>query len=603
MLNKNEAIEFLKCAHDPVYFLNNYGYIYDVQTQQVGPLTCFKYQEDIVRKFHTHQNNIVLKSRQLGLSVITAGFVVWTLLFKIDQRILIVANNSIGAVRFLDSVKQFMSFLPKFLYEHEKDNKTNNTKEVVLNNGNWAKAVASSKNAGRGEALTMLVLDETAFIDYADDIWMAAGMALSATQGKCIMISTPQGTGNLYHTTWVAAVQNQKDEEETDEKKKKARFQPTIIHWKEHPLYSIGLRQFKDEHGREKWTSPWYEKECERLNHDNVKIAQELDLSFEGSRALVIDSYIIAKYEQEITSGNHEPISYYDYTKEFNCFIDNTPDSFKTNFWVWKKPELNVNYIVSCDVARGDGSDFSTIQVINADTVEQVAEFQGKLPPDLFAKMIYKVGMDYNKAYLVVECNNFGLATALALKNPPLKYDVTRIHHSKSVKKLVNHHYGVNANQDEEIAGFQTTQSTRPLLITSMATYLREGTIKIHSIRLINELKTFIYDNNREGHAPGFHDDLIFALGIGLFIRDREYKNVFMSKEFYAAMLNSISFSSTIKANDKADNYKQKTQEQIKMPNTNVPTESSDEDLRWLYGELPKKETPPENPMGGIIIG
>ena len=134
-MTKAELNEYVKCARDPVYFLNTYGYVYDIRKKQVDRLTCFDYQEDMVQKFNKNQNNIVLKSRQLGLSVITAGFVVWTLLFKIDQRILIVANDGAAAVRFLSTVKQFMDYLPKFFYNPEKDDDKNIMLEVRAGTG------------------------------------------------------------------------------------------------------------------------------------------------------------------------------------------------------------------------------------------------------------------------------------------------------------------------------------------------------------------------------------------------------------------------------------------------------------------------------------
>ena len=198
-MTPEEIREFAKCARDPVYFLNNYGHVYDIRKSKVDKLTCFEYQENAVRNFVNHQNNIVLKSRQTGMSVITAGLVVWMLLFKLDQRILIVANDGAGAIRFLGTVKQYFQFLPKFLFDPEKQGEKDNEKYFSIKNYegkiSWVKAVASSKNAGRGESLTMLILDETAFIENAEDIWMAAGLALSATQGKCIMIScVPENT-------------------------------------------------------------------------------------------------------------------------------------------------------------------------------------------------------------------------------------------------------------------------------------------------------------------------------------------------------------------------------------------------------------------------
>lgn len=556
-MTKHELTEYVKSAKDPVYFLNTYGYVYDITKKQIDRLTCFSYQEDMVRKFQKNQNNIVLKSRQLGLSVVTAGFVAWTLLFKIDQRILIVANDGAAAVRFLETVKQFLNYLPKFFYDPKKDDEINNQKYIGLRNGNWVKAVASGKQAGRGEALTMLILDEVAFIENADDIWMGAGLALTATKGKCIMISTPFGTGNLYHRTWVAA-----------EKQEGSSFVPTTIHWTEHPVYSVGKELRKDEFGREYWWSPWYEHECERFNFDKIKIAQELDLSFEGSKALVIESHIIAKYRQDILVKG-EPICYYDHTIGENCFVNNV----KTNFWVWEKPLDGHNYIVSSDVGRGDGSDYSTIQVIDANELKQVAEYQGKIPPDLFAHLIHKIALEYNKAYVVIECNSFGLATCLVLKNQ-LRYDSSRIYHSKSIKKMVNHHWNVDVDENGEIPGFQTTTTTRPLIINSLTSYLRDRKIELNSKRLVTEFDTFIYNGVKPEHSSGYHDDLIIALAIALYIRDTQFQNVFISKDFYKSMLDSFSHSAS---ENKYNVNKPKTPGIYDSGDKRV-----DDDLSWL---------------------
>lgn len=556
-MTKHELTEYVKSAKDPVYFLNTYGYVYDITKKQIDRLTCFSYQEDMVKKFQKNQNNIVLKSRQLGLSVVTAGFVAWTLLFKIDQRILIVANDGAAAVRFLETVKQFLNYLPKFFYDPKKDDEINNQKYIGLRNGNWVKAVASGKQAGRGEALTMLILDEVAFIENADDIWMGAGLALTATKGKCIMISTPFGTGNLYHRTWVAA-----------EKQEGSSFIPTTIHWTEHPVYSVGKELRKDEFGREYWWSPWYEHECERFNFDKIKIAQELDLSFEGSKALVIESHIIAKYRQDILVKG-EPICYYDHTIGENCFVNNV----RTNFWVWEKPLDGHNYIVSSDVGRGDGSDYSTIQVIDANELKQVAEYQGKIPPDLFAHLIHKIALEYNKAYVVIECNSFGLATCLVLKNQ-LRYDSSRIYHSKSIKKMVNHHWNVDVDENGEIPGFQTTTTTRPLIINSLTSYLRDRKIELNSKRLVTEFDTFIYNGVKPEHSSGYHDDLIIALAIALYIRDTQFQNVFISKDFYKSMLESFSHSTS---ENKYDVNKPKTPGVYDSGDKRV-----DDDLSWL---------------------
>jgi len=325
--------EYIKCAKSPVYFLNNYGYVFDATEKKVKKMKCFKYQENCVEIFHKEQNSIILKSRQTGLSVITAGYVAWRLMFRYDEKILIIANDGAGARRFLSTVKQFIDNTPKWLQPNAVV--TNNQTKLEFSNKSWVEAKASSPNAGRGDSLTMLVLDETAFIKDAEAIWMAAGMALSATKGKCIMISTPNGTGNLYHKTWVGATKKDND------------FKTLTVHWTQNPQSSVGLVFNKNIDGKEEAWSPWYEEQCRRMNYDSVKIAQELDLSFEGSKYLVIEQVLIDKYENK-TRGQ-KPNFYIRYDFAFKNTLQ--AGSFvmdETSFHVWKRPEQGKHYIVGC---------------------------------------------------------------------------------------------------------------------------------------------------------------------------------------------------------------------------------------------------------------
>jgi len=554
MDNNNLIEEYIKCLQDPVYYANNYGYVFDMEKQHISKMTCFPYQEECLRTFNDNQNSIVLKSRQMGLSVISALYVSWRLIFCEDERILVVADNGNGAVRFLNTVRQFLDRLPEWILPNER--LINNTKQISFSNGSWVKAVASSKQAGRGESLTCLILDETAFIEHAQDIWMGAGLALAATQGKCIMISTPKGTGNLYHQTWVQASKNH------------GTFVPLKLHWSIHPILSKELETRKDSDGKEYPWSPWYGGECERLHHDKVKISQELDLSFEGSSAVVIDASIINKYRKDI--GDKKPICFFDYNKDENSFVD-----YQTGFHVWKKPKENGNYILGADVGRGDSADYSTIQIIDADDLEQVAEFQGKIVPDAFADLIYKVGKIYNNAYLAVECNSFGLATTLILKNK-LKYPKDRMYISKSAVKLYNRSHNYVVDKDTDVPGFQTTVKTRPLLISSLVKYMRDMEIKINSDRLLIEFETFIYNGDKIEHSKGFHDDLIFAFAIALLIRDTEFESVFWNKQKTIEMLDLISHSKN-------------TIETLNLDKESPESWENEDDWNntdWLYGPI-----------------
>ena len=563
--------EYIKCAQDPIYFLNNYGYVFDTLNNQVGKMTCFPYQENVVRKYHKHKNNIILKSRQTGLSVITAGYVAWRLIFLIDEKILIVANEGVGAIRFLSTVKQFIEYLPNWLAP-ERPKWTEKRIELAVgeNSKNFCEARASSPEAGRGESLTMLVLDETAFIKDAESIWMAAGMALSVTGGKCVMLSTPAGTGNLYHRTWTLSEKGKND------------FVPTKVHWTENPACAKNLEKRKSEDGEEYLWSPWYEEQCNRLG-DSVKIAQELDLSFEGSKRLAIEIALLTKYDNRLMTLRNEIVGYFD-TKGNDGFVD-----YKTEFYIWKKPELDHKYIFGCDVARGDGTDFSTIQIFDVNTLEQVTEYCGKISPDLFAILIYKAANYYNKAYVAVECNSFGLGTAIDLNR---KLNYTNMYFSKSFQEIYVRPYDYKVSENDEIPGFQTTRITRPLMVTNLIEHMREGSLKINSERLMNEFKTFINKDGKPQAEKGANDDLIMALCIALFVRDTDYKNSFESADFYKSMLNSFGYSSnsmdgkTITSFDEEIRdikFEEKEFAGIMLNSEYLDTEQN-EDLKWLYG-------------------
>jgi len=528
MIDK-KMLEYAKCAKDPVYYMNTYGFVFDASKKTVAQMTCFEYQNNCLRNFHEHQNNIILKSRQTGLSVITAGYVAWRLMFRYDEKILIIANDGAGAMRFLETVKQFIEHTPIWLKPDAIE--SDNTKKISFSNNSYAEAKASSPNAGRGDSLTMLVLDETAFIKDDEAIWMGAGMALSATGGKCIMISTPNGTGNLYYKTWVDAVANDND------------FHGETVHWKENPNSAVGLEMKVGPSGEELPWSPWYESQCKRLNWDSVKIAQELDLSFEGSKRLAIDPQLVSKYHARV-QGDHKAEGYirFNYLEKENLekFAEFIQDV--ANMTIYKKPEEGKQYIVGGDVARGDGKDFSTLQIIDVDTLEQVAEFREKISPDLFPFVINYIAKMYNMAYIVIEANSFGLGVCFDIRDK-FNWPKNRQFYSKNIKDIHVRHHNYKISEGTEIPGFQTSRKNRVLLVKAIIEHMRENALILHSKRLMSEFQTFVMNGDKPEHEPGFNDDLILALGIALYIRDTEFENVTSSNEMQKSILQAMMLS------------------------------------------------------------
>lgn len=561
----------------PFYEINKKEWIKAKDLNEGDEILNSKKEKSIVKKIEktaikncydisvTKNENFLINGllvHNTGLSSVTAGYVAWRLMFRYEERILIIANKGDGAIRFLDTVKEFIDNTPKWLRPNAEV--ARNQTELQFSNKSWIKAKASSPEAGRGESLTMLVLDETAFIKDDEQIWMGAGMALSQTNGKCIMISTPNGTGNLYHKTWTAAINGDND------------FKRLSVHWTENPIAAKDLEVKKDPSGNDVYWSPWYEKECRRLQYDSVKISQELDLSFEGSKYLAIESVLIDKYEKKIR--NKKPYLYIKY--DFLSKGQATAGTFvidETTFHVWKRAEVGRGYIVACDVARGDGGDYSTIQVLDVETLEQVAEYRDKIGVDLFPYIIEWVGKAYNDAYVVVEANSFGLSIGYDLRD---KFHYKRLFYSKNTQDMHVRPYDYKIPLGVEIPGFQTTKTSRPAIVKSIIEHMRENSVIINSPRLISEMKTFIMNGDKPMAESGFNDDLIFAYGIALYVRNTEYNNVSVTSSMHKAMLDAIIVSNNSSIRQPSEDY--------------VPGK------REESGGPKNIETPPSN--GGLFI-
>lgn len=520
-----EELELAKCMADPIYYLENYGVIFDADKGELSSFSPYEYQKKVIHKFNKYQNNIILKSRQTGLSVATAGYVAWAALMIHDQRILIIANDFKGAKRFLETVKQYINNTPDFLMPQArlKDNQN----ELTFSNGSSIKAVASSPDAGRGDSLTMLILDEAAFIEHAEQINMGAGLAVSRTGGKTIIISTPNGTSGYYYKTWQSSIKGQN------------KFARSVVHWKDNPFCAQGLEKRVQEDGTTRYWSPWYEEICDQLHRDEVKIAQELDLSFEGSKATVIPERVRKYYAQK--TQETKPKFYFDEKKHKageDPFV-----SDPNTFWVYHKPVEGGEYIIACDVARGDGKDYSTIQVFEAINMIQVAEYHKKLDAHEFAHVIYAAAMTYNEAYVAIEFNNMGSATCYELhKNLGYK----RVHKDSAYRETWTgpRDSRFKVVENEVVPGFQTTPKTRPLLISALKKYLSERVVTLNSPRVVIEMETFVQKpNGKIEHESGSHDDLLIAFAIVCYIKEYVWEKAVEGRNLYKAMLGAISYS------------------------------------------------------------
>ena len=464
-----EAIkrEYAKCATDPVYFLGKYGIIQHPVRGKVN-FNLYDFQEKSLESFMKHDYNIVLKARQLGLSTLTAGYALWMMTFQQDKNILVIATKQETAKNLVTKVRVMHANLPGWLKQPcVEDNKLS----LRYKNGSQIKAVASSEESGRSEALSLLIIDEAAFIDKIDTIWGAAQQTL-ATGGRALVISTPNGVGNFFHKTWVGAENGTND------------FNFIKLHWSVHPERE---QEWRDE--QDKLLGP-------------SLAAQECDCDFITSGRGVIDGLLLENLKE---SSVREPME---------------KRGIDSNYWIWQPPNYTKNYVVSADVSRGDGTDYSAFHIIDVESLEQVAEYKGKISTQDFGNMLVNVASEYNNALLVVENNNIGWAAiqqVIDREYPNLFYT------SKDLQYVDVQHQMTNKYRSQErnmVPGFSTTQKTRPLIVAKLEEMFREESVVVHSQRLIDELFVFIYNGNRAEAMQGYNDDLVMSFAIALWVRD-----------------------------------------------------------------------------------
>lgn len=451
-------------------------------------------------------------------------YAVWVALFQRNKSILCIATKLSTATGFIKKVKEFWKNLPPWLRFIEIEE---TKQEIRFANGSTIEAIPTSDDAGRGKSINLLIVDEAAFIRNFETVWTAIQPTLG-TGGNAIILSTPAGVGGMYYDLWCGAEAKQNS------------FNPIKLPWNVHP-----------EHDQ-----AWFEEQCRSL--DKRKVAQELLCEFLGSGETFLNADLMAL----LSSQQKQPIKY---------------DPIDHKLWIWEDPEPGAKYIVTSDVSRGDSKDYSTFQIVNVLTGNVAGEYQDKVTPDILAGILFRIGTLYNRALIVVESNSYGNHTLIELK----KLNYTNLFYQGTPKHLIGNY--VPTPKDK--AGFFTHTDNRLAALTNLEECIRLGKMTINSVRLYNELQTFVWSSEKKPAAiRGKTDDLVMAIAIAAWI----YKNYYdegkdRSKASYGP--NTFFIGMSTKKLPSTNNYGGM------LPSTNprkhlTSPEQQDfdhNDLRWLY--------------------
>jgi len=512
--------EIIRSGKDPAYFINNYAKISHPMRGLI-PFKTYDFQEDLVEIFNDHRFTVILKARQLGISTITAAYVAWLMMFHRDKNVLVIATKFGTAANLVKKVKAIHRHLPNWMKiaEISIDNRTS----FELSNGSQIKASSTSADAGRSEALSLLVIDEAAHVEGLDELWTGLYPTLS-TGGRCIALSTPNGVGNWFHQTCVDAEIDKND------------FYLVTLPWDVHP-------------DRDK---EWFGKETKNMSRR--QIAQELECNFNMSGETVFHPEDMEFISQILCEPKYKT-------------------AFDRNLWIWEEYKPEYNYFMAADVARGDGQDYSTFLIFKMETSEIVAEYQGKPTPDIFANLVDQTGKEYGECMIVVENNSVGWAVLNKLE----EYEYPNIYYSR--KSTHEHVDAYLAESSGVIAGFSTTLKTRPLIIAKFEEFVRNKLITIKSKRLYNEMKTFIWHHGKPQAMKKHNDDIIMACAIGCWIKDTVYTSNQRAAEYQKAFLGSMAISDKI-LNTSVPGML--AYEKVKRENNLQEQEQTHRDFLWL---------------------
>jgi len=500
-MTKQELImEYAKCAIDIEYFAKKYCKVWDKKKQQYINFELLPQQIQVLEKYKESNRVLVAKYRQGGITTVTCLYLAHSIIFRKDIKVGVAANKlKLAKESIFYQIASIINNLPKEIFNRiatESD-----TKEIkIYNNGATLQAFAASADGLRGFTPDILFIDEAAFLEEGEEFMSSASGTMSAG-GQIILNSTPRGLDPTYWARYEGA------------KTGKNNFKVVEINWFEDPRYNedlIWIRgdEFIEEKEPEKYmelrvagykpSSSWFRDMCQTFNNDPRKIAQELENKFLGSGGNLVDEETIMRIEKTCK----EPIR----------------TEFDNHFWIWEEPIFGYDYYLSCDVAKGSGDgDYSTIQIFKNDVVNmllvQVAEYQARVPLEIMGDLCLQYGQKYNNAYVIVDVTGgWGISVIRYLVNKKYK----KIHYDKPRQNDVKIQLK-NLQRGELQPGFTMKNGAiRDYVIREFERRLREGETLIYSIRLLSEIKTFVFNDNtnRYDHMRSAHDDLLIATGM-----------------------------------------------------------------------------------------
>ena len=463
---EEQVVEFLKCKDDPVYFALNYIKIVSLDEGEV-PFKLYPFQEKLVRRFHENRFNICKMPRQTGKSTTCVSYLLHYALFNANVNIAILANKASTARDLLNRLQFAYEKLPKWM---QQGILVYNKGSMELENGSKIIAASTSASAVRGGSYNIIFLDEFAFIPnhIAEQFFASVYPTISSGKNtKVIMVSTPHGMNHFYRY-WHDAERGENE------------YVPTEVHWSEVP-------------GRD---AVWKEQTIKNTSESQFRV--EFECEFLGS----VDTLIAPS--------------------KLKAMVYENPSTQNAGLDVYEQPKDNHDYLITVDVARGVGFDYSAFVVVDITEFPHrlVAKYRNnEIKPMLFPNIIWQVGKNYNNAYILCEVNDIGDQVASIIQYD-LEYQNLLM---CSMRGRAGQVVGQGFSGKKTQLGVKMSKTVKKVGSLNLKTMIEGDKVLINDYDIISELTTFISKSNSFEAEEGCNDDLAMCLVIYAWLVAQDY--------------------------------------------------------------------------------
>lgn len=451
-VTKDQVLEYTRCAKDPIYFIENYAKIVSLD-KGVILMKLFPYQKRMIQAFFDNRNVIAMLPRQSGKSTLVAAYIAWYTVFNVDPKTAVIMANKLAIAREIFSrVQLIIEELPSWMQPGIVEwNKTS----FKFENGTKCFAAATSPSAVRGISANLILTDEAAHIN--SSLWEEFAASViptlsSSKDSKMIMVSTPKGMNHFY-SYWLDAQEGQNG------------FFPVRGYWQEHPDRD------------QAWA------DSQRAALGEVKYQQEVECDFLGSSGSLINPDKITRLHMK------------------------QPTVLLPTLYQYYQPIEGHSYVITVDVSRGVGLDYSTFTVIDIATSPYRVSCvfrDNTINTLVYPEFLMNVAIKYNNAFVLIETNDLGEEVANILYYE-LEYENVYMSSRDDIKEGGGKKYS---------PGCRTTKRTKAIGCDRLKTLIENDQLEINDANIIDEMSTFVRVGGTYKAEDNKHDDLMMCLVI-----------------------------------------------------------------------------------------